>query len=121
MSRKILTIDDSLTVRQLLNMTLSGAGYEVCEAEDGEQALRLVLKEQFDVIITDLNMPRIDGINLIEKVREIPGYRFIPIIMLTTENHEGMKQKGKSAGASGWIVKPFRGDQVLEVVRRVLP
>lgn len=121
MPRKILTVDDSSTVRLLLNLTLSGAGYEVREAKDGEHALELLLNEQFDMLITDLNMPKIDGIALIEKIRGLSGYRFVPIVMLTTENHEGIKQKGKAAGASGWIVKPFRSDQILGVVRRVLP
>ncbi|PLX81120.1 MAG: two-component system response regulator [Desulfuromonas sp.] len=121
MARKILTVDDSATVRQLLNMTLTDAGYDVTEAADGKQALSLVAENQFDMLVTDLNMPEIDGIKLIEEVRKIPGNRFMPIIMLTTESHEGVRKKGKIAGASGWIVKPFRPEQVLGVVRMVMP
>ncbi|PLX81110.1 MAG: two-component system response regulator [Desulfuromonas sp.] len=121
MARKILAVDDSPTVRQLLRLTLSEAGYEVYEAQDGGEALNMVREQQFDMLVTDLNMPQIDGIELIEQVRKIPGNRFMPIIMLTTETNDGIKQRGKLAGASGWIVKPFRPEQVLGVVRMVMP
>lgn len=121
MARKILTVDDSPTVRQLLHMTLSDAGYDVVEAADGEEALAKVRENQFDMLVTDLNMPKIDGIALIEAVRKIPGNRFMPIIMLTTESNDGIKKKGKTVGASGWIVKPFKPEQVLGVVRMVMP
>lgn len=121
MARKILTVDDSPTVRQLLKMTLTDAGYEVMEAADGREALSMVRQHQFDMLVTDLNMPQIDGIQLIEEVRKIPGNRFMPIIMLTTESHDGIRKKGKIAGASGWIVKPFKPEQVLGVVRMIMP
>lgn len=121
MGRKILAVDDSPTVRQLLHLTLSDAGYDVVEAEDGEQALQKFSENQFDMLVTDLNMPNLDGIRLIEEVRKLPGNRFLPIIMLTTESKDGVRQQGKRAGASGWIVKPFRPEQVLGVVRMVMP
>ncbi|PLX81407.1 MAG: two-component system response regulator [Desulfuromonas sp.] len=121
MGRRILTVDDSPTVRTLLNSTLSDAGYDVAEAENGEQALRMIGEDQFDMLVTDLNMPKVDGIQLIEEVRKLPGNRFMPIIMLTTESKDGVRQLGKRAGASGWIVKPFRPEQVLGVVRMVMP
>lgn len=121
MARKILTVDDSPTVRQLLRTTLSDAGYDVVEAENGEQALKLVGDQEIDLLVTDLNMPKVDGITLIERIRQLPGKRFLPIIMLTTEGHEATRRRGKTAGASGWILKPFRPEQVLGVVRMVMP
>lgn len=121
MARTILTVDDSSTVRHSLKMTLTEAGYLVLEAEDGDQALEVIRANQVDMLVTDLNMPGMDGIRLIEEIRKIPGNRFMPIIMLTTESHDGIRQRGKLAGASGWIIKPFRPEQVLGVVRMVMP
>lgn len=120
MSKKILTVDDSPTVRQMVGLTLRDAGYEVVEAVDGVDALRRMEQEPVDMLITDLNMPRMDGVGLIKPVRENPANRFIPIIMLTTESHAEKKLAGKVAGASGWIVKPFKPEQLLGVVRMVL-
>lgn len=118
--RKIMTVDDSATVRQMLSFTLQDAGYEVIEASDGVDALEKLKSESVQMLITDLNMPQMDGIELIREVRKNPGNRFVPIIMLTTESHEQKKQAGKSAGASGWIVKPFKPEQLLRVVKMVL-
>jgi two-component system chemotaxis response regulator CheY len=118
--RKIMTVDDSATVRQMLSFTLQDAGYEVIEAADGVEALEKLKNESIRMLITDLNMPQMDGIELIREVRKTPGNRFVPIIMLTTESHEQKKQAGKTAGASGWIVKPFRPEQLLRVVNMVL-
>jgi two-component system chemotaxis response regulator CheY len=118
--RKIMTVDDSATVRQMLSFTLQDAGYEVIEAADGVEALEKLKNESIRMLITDLNMPQMDGIELIREVRKTPGNRFVPIIMLTTESHEQKKQAGKTAGASGWIVKPFRPEQLLRVVKMVL-
>jgi two-component system, chemotaxis family, chemotaxis protein CheY len=121
MAKRIMTVDDSATVRQMLTFTLEDAGYQVLEAVDGVEALaKLTAGEKVDMLITDLNMPNMDGIELIRAVRKDPTYRFIPIIMLTTETQESKRQEGKSAGASGWIVKPFKPQQVLAVVRMVL-
>lgn len=118
--KRIMTVDDSATIRQMVALTLRDAGYEVVEAVDGRDALRLLAQESVDMLITDLNMPNLDGVGLIREVRKNPAHRFIPIIMLTTESHDSKKQEGKAAGASGWIVKPFKPEQLLGVVRMVL-
>jgi len=120
-SKKILTVDDSPTVREMLKTTLQNAGFNVLQAINGEEALKLLEAESIEMLITDLNMPKLDGISLIREVRKSPGGRFLPIIMLTTESQEDKKREGKSAGASGWIVKPFKPEQLLSVVRMVLP
>lgn len=120
MSKRILVVDDSMTVRQVLKMTLEGAGYEVVEAEDGFDALGRLETNLFEMVVTDLNMPNLDGIGLIRRIRENLECRFMPIIMLTTESAEGKKRAGKEAGASGWIVKPFKPEQLLKVVSMVL-
>ncbi|PLX83135.1 MAG: two-component system response regulator [Desulfuromonas sp.] len=121
MASRILTVDDSPTVRQLLGTTLMDAGYEVVEAKDGEEALKIMENQHVDMLVTDLNMPKLDGIGLVKQVRKLPGHRFMPIIMLTTETNDEFKRQGKVVGASGWIVKPFRPEQVLGVVRMVMP
>jgi two-component system chemotaxis response regulator CheY len=118
--KKIMTVDDSATIRQMVALTLRDAGYEVIEAVDGRDALERLAKESVDMLISDLNMPNLDGVALIRAVRQQPANRFIPIIMLTTESHDSKKQEGKAAGASGWIVKPFKAEQLLGVVRMVL-
>lgn len=120
MSKCILVVDDSETVRQVLQLTLSKAGFEVVEAEDGVDALSKLSNESVDMIVTDLNMPNMDGLELIRKVREEGSYRFTPIVMLTTESSEEKKQAGRAAGASGWIVKPFKPEQLLKVVKMIL-
>lgn len=121
MAKRVMTVDDSPTVRQVLQMSLGGAGYNVVEAGDGEEALKKLEIEKVDLIVTDLDMPRMDGISLIQNVRKQPGNRFMPIIMLTTESLPERRQAGKAAGASGWINKPFRSDQLLAVVRMICP
>jgi two-component system chemotaxis response regulator CheY len=119
MARTIMTVDDSASVRQLVAFTLRTAGYEVLEAVDGQDALAR-LKGPVHLVITDLNMPRLDGIGLIRSIRGLPAYKYIPVIMLTTESQDSKKQAGKAAGATGWIVKPFSQDQLLAVVKKVL-
>lgn len=119
MAKTILTVDDSASVRQMVKFTLSGAGYSVIEAVDGQDAL-VKLEAPVHLVITDLNMPNLDGIGLIRKVRATPACKGIPIIMLTTESQEARKQEGKAAGATGWIVKPFTTQQLLAVVKRVI-
>ena len=118
--KRIMTVDDSATIRQMVALTLRDAGYEVVEAVDGVDALNRLAQESVDMLITDLNMPNLDGVGLIRAVRQDPANRFIPIIMLTTESHDSKKQEGKAAGASGWIVKPFKPEQLLGVVKMVL-
>jgi two-component system, chemotaxis family, chemotaxis protein CheY len=116
----ILTVDDSASIRQMVSFTLRIAGYEVIEAVDGMDALSKLNGTKIHLIITDLNMPNLDGIGLIRKVRTNPIYRFIPILMLTTESQEEKKILGKAAGATGWIIKPFKPEQLLAVIKKVL-
>jgi two-component system chemotaxis response regulator CheY len=120
MAKCILVVDDSETVRQVLQMSLANAGFDVVEAEDGVDALNKLSGAQVDMLITDLNMPNMDGLELIKKVREEGSHRFTPIVMLTTESSEVKKLAGREAGASGWIVKPFKPEQLLKVVKMVL-
>ena len=119
MAKVILTVDDSASVRQMVKFTLSDAGYTVIEAVDGTDALAK-LTRPVNLVITDLNMPNLDGIGLIRSVRALPAYKGIPIVMLTTESQDARKQEGKAAGATGWIVKPFATQQLLAVVKRVV-
>jgi len=121
MAKCVLVVDDSETVRQVLQLTLSNAGFDVIEAEDGDDALeKLVSSPAVDMLITDLNMPNMDGLELIRKIRDDGKHRFTPIVMLTTESSEEKKRAGREAGASGWIVKPFKPEQLLKVVKMVL-
>ncbi|NLU99327.1 response regulator [Marinomonas sp. UCMA 3892] len=120
MSKKLLIVDDSPSVRQMVEMTLKGAGYAVKTASDGQAALNLCKTEMFDFVLTDQNMPNMDGITLIKSLRAMPSYARVPLIVLTTEAGENMKQKGKAAGATGWMVKPFDPKKLLEVVAKVL-
>ena len=115
-----MTVDDSASMRQMIGFTLEKEGYEIVSAVDGVDALNKLDSATVQMVITDLNMPNMDGIELIKSVREISQYRFIPIIMLTTESENSKKQEGKSAGATGWIVKPFKPDQLIGVVKKVL-
>lgn len=115
-----MIVDDSTSVRQMVSFTIKNAGYGVIEASDGQDALNKLGSAEIHMIITDLNMPNLDGIGLIRNVRTKPSFKFVPIIMLTTESQESKKQEGKSAGATGWIVKPFRPEQLTAVVRKVL-
>ncbi len=119
MSKLIMTADDSASVRQMVSFTLKKEGYDVLEAIDGKDALTK-MNGSVKMLITDLNMPNMDGITLIKQVRSNPVYKFIPIIMLTTESQDSKKQEGKSAGATGWIVKPFKPEQLVAVVKKVL-
>jgi two-component system chemotaxis response regulator CheY len=120
MPKTIMTVDDSASIRQMVTFTLSEAGYAVVEAVDGQDALNKLNGTPVHMMIVDLNMPKIDGIELIRQVRAQPAYKFIPIIMLTTESQAAKKEQGKAAGATGWIVKPFRPEQLLGVVKKVL-
>ena len=119
MAKVILTVDDSASIRQMVKFTLSDAGYDVVEAIDGKDALAKLAKP-VNLVITDLNMPNLDGIGLIRSVRANPACKGIPIVMLTTESQESRKQEGKAAGATGWIVKPFTKQQMLAVVKRII-
>ncbi|MDX2110202.1 MAG: response regulator [Verrucomicrobiota bacterium] len=120
MTKTIMTVDDSASMRQMVSFTLQQAGFKVIEAMDGQDALSKLNGTAINLLITDLNMPRVDGIELIKRVRMLPAFRYIPILMLTTESQDDKKQAGKAAGATGWIVKPFKQDQLVAVVNKVI-
>jgi len=117
---RILAVDDSTSMRQMVSFTLKTAGFDVVEAIDGVEALQAAKGQQFDVIISDVNMPNMDGITLVKEIRSLANYKFVPILMLTTESSSEKKQAGRAAGATGWIVKPFNPDQLLATVNKVV-
>ncbi|PWC82706.1 Fis family transcriptional regulator [Azospirillum sp. TSH100] len=117
--KKVMTVDDSRTMRDMVSFTLRGAGYDVVEAADGQQAMSAIAVTKVDLVITDLNMPVMDGLTLIRRLRAIPAHRTLPILMLTTEADESKKAEGRAAGATGWIVKPFNPDKLVSVVQKV--
>lgn len=118
--KKIMTVDDSSSMRQMVGFTLKGAGYDVVEASNGKEALERMIGNSVDMLLVDLNMPVMDGIQLIREIRKNESHRFVPIVMLTTESQEIKKREGKEAGATGWIVKPFKPEQLVAVVKKVL-
>lgn len=118
-AKTILTVDDSRTMRDMLLMTLRDAGYDVVQAEDGEEGLEKLSGLRPDAIITDINMPKLDGFGFIEKVREDPTNVSVPILVLTTESEQDRKDRARAAGATGWIVKPFNPGKLLDALRRV--
>lgn len=120
MTASILTVDDSSSLRMAIRIALSGAGYAVTEAADGVEGLAKASSAKFDMIITDLNMPNMDGLTMIKEVRKLAIQTGTPIIFLTTESDDGIKQQAKAAGATGWLVKPFVPDQLLKIARKVL-
>ncbi|WP_018151825.1 response regulator [Leeia oryzae] len=119
MAKTILTVDDSASIRQMVAFTLKSAGYTVLEAVDGNAGLNTAKSNSIDLVLTDQNMPGMDGLTLIKHLRALPQYRSTPILMLTTEAGETMKQQGRAAGATGWLVKPFDPAKLLEVVKKV--
>lgn len=122
MGKTALIVDDSRTMRQMVAFTLTNAGFTVIEAEDGKDAVNKVSAgTKLDIIVTDLNMPEMDGITLIKELRRLTAYKFTPILMLTTESAMDKKKEGKEAGATGWIVKPFNPDVLLKTIAKVLP
>lgn len=120
MSKTILTVDDSPSLRQMVRLTLVGGGYDVIEASDGKDALSKANGASVNMVVTDLNMPVMDGLALIRELRKLPAYKGIPIVFLTTESDESKKREAKEAGATGWLTKPFKQDQLLAVVKKVL-
>ncbi len=120
MAGVILAVDDSASMRQMVNFTLKGAGYEVVQAIDGVEALEYARLHSVDLVLTDVNMPRMDGITLVKELRALPSYKYTPMLVLTTESSQDKKMQGKQAGATGWIVKPFNPDQLLATIARVL-
>lgn len=120
MAKTILAVDDSASIRQMVAFTLKGAGYEIVEAVDGMDGLEKAKARMFNLVLTDQNMPRMDGMTLIKSLRALPQYRTTPILVLTTEASDAMKQAGRAAGATGWLVKPFDPQKLIEVVKKVI-
>ncbi len=120
MTASILTVDDSSSLRMAIRIALSGAGYDVSEAVDGLDGLNKAKASKFDMIIADLNMPNMNGLEMIREIRKLPIQTGTPIIFLTTESDEAMKQEARAAGATGWLVKPFVPDQLLRIAAKVL-
>ena len=120
MAKRVLTVDDSISTRQMVATTLRSAGYEVVEAVDGQEGLDKARSRQMDLVLTDQNMPRMDGLSLIKALRLLPGYKSAPILVLSMESSETMKSQGQVAGATGWLVKPFDPPKLLEAVKKVI-
>lgn len=120
MAITILTVDDSASIRQMVSFTLRAAGYEVVEASDGLDGLEKAKSKAINLVLTDQNMPKMDGITFIKSLRELPQYKTTPILILTTESSDVMKSQGRAAGATGWLVKPFDPQKLLGVVKKVL-
>lgn len=118
--KTVLSVDDSASIRQMVKLTLSGAGYQVVEAENGAEGLQKAQGTAVNMIVTDLNMPVMDGLSFIREVRKLPAYKGVPILFLTTESDAAIKQEAKAAGATGWITKPFQQEQLLAVVKKVI-
>jgi two-component system, chemotaxis family, chemotaxis protein CheY len=119
-NRVILAVDDSASMRQMVRFTLESAGYKVIQAVDGVDALDFAKGSTVDLVLTDVNMPRMDGITLVRELRGLSTYKFTPMLVLTTESGQETKQRGRQAGATGWIVKPFNPEQLLSTIARVL-
>lgn len=117
---KILAVDDSASMRQMVSFTLKQQGHQVTDAVDGQDALAKAKSGSFDLVITDVNMPKMDGITLVRELRALPAFKGVPILLLTTESAVEKKQEGKKAGATGWLVKPFDPDQLLSTIKKVL-
>jgi two-component system, chemotaxis family, chemotaxis protein CheY len=120
MAKTVLAVDDSASIRQMVSFTLKSAGYEVIEAVDGVDGLDKAKAGACNLVLTDQNMPRMDGLSLIKSLRALPAYKTTPILMLTTESSDAMKSQGRAAGATGWLVKPFDPQKLIEVVRKVI-
>jgi two-component system, chemotaxis family, chemotaxis protein CheY len=119
MAKTIMVVDDSASIRQVVGIALKGAGYDVLEGCDGQDALAKLTGQKVHLIISDVNMPNMDGISFVKAVKQMPNYKFTPIIMLTTESQEAKKQEGQSAGAKAWVVKPFKPEQMLDAVSKL--
>jgi two-component system chemotaxis response regulator CheY len=121
MSKKILIVDDSVTMRKMVGMTLRKAGFEVIEGTNGQEGLKALEREQVVLVISDVNMPIMDGISMVRAIRQLPAYRLTPILLLTTEIEDSKKQAARTAGATGWMKKPFQPENLLTIVAKVLP
>ncbi|HAT33774.1 MAG TPA: two-component system response regulator [Janthinobacterium sp.] len=122
MAKTIMIVDDSISIRQIVGIALKGAGYEVIEGKDGQDALSKLTGQKIHLVISDVNMPNMDGISFVKALKQLPSYKFTPVIMLTTESQESKKQEGQAAGAKAWVVKPFKPEVLLGAVQKlVLP
>lgn len=122
MAKTIMIVDDSASLRQVVGIALRGAGYEVLEASDGKDALGKLKGQKVHLMISDVNMPNMDGISFVKAVKQIPAYKFTPVVMLTTESQDAKKKEGQEAGAKAWVLKPFKPEQMIGVVQKlVLP
>lgn len=120
MSKTVMVVDDSASLRQVVGIALKGAGYQVIEGSDGADALAKLSGQRINLIISDVNMPNMDGISFVSALKQMPAYKFTPVIMLTTESEEGRKAQGKAAGAKAWVVKPFKPDVLLSAVQKLI-
>lgn len=120
MAKTIMIVDDSASLRQVVAIALKGAGYDVIEGSDGKDALRKLVGQKVHLIISDVNMPNMDGIAFLSAVKQMPAYKFTPVIMLTTESQESKKREGQAAGAKAWVLKPFKPDLLLTAVRKLI-
>ncbi|WP_296178514.1 response regulator [Pseudomonas sp. UBA1879] len=120
MAKTVLVVDDSASIRQVVGLTLKGAGYDVIEGSDGRDALSKLTGQKVHLIISDVNMPNMDGITFVKEVKKLAAYKFTPIIMLTTESQESRKQEGQAAGARAWVVKPFQPAQMMAAVAKLI-
>ncbi|MBL8469262.1 response regulator [Methyloversatilis discipulorum] len=119
MAKTIMVVDDSASLRQVVGIALKSAGYEICEASDGRDALSKLNGQKVHLVVSDVNMPNMDGITFVKELRKLPAYKFTPVIMLTTENQEAKKAEGQAAGAKAWMVKPFKPEQMLMAVSKL--
>ncbi|OYY95208.1 MAG: two-component system response regulator [Hydrogenophilales bacterium 28-61-23] len=120
MAKTILIVDDSASIRQVVGLTLKGAGYDIVDAVDGKDALTKLDGRKINLVISDVNMPNMDGISFVKQMKTMPAYKFTPVIMLTTEGSEAMKRDGQAAGAKAWVVKPFQPAQMLDAVSKLI-
>lgn len=120
MGKTILIVDDSISLRQVVKMTLTGAGYDVLEADNGQEALKILDGRKIHLVVSDVNMPVMDGITLLKNIKQLPNYKFTPVIMLTTESGDAKKQEGQQAGAKAWVVKPFQPPVLLNAVSKLI-
>ena len=120
MPKTILMVDDAMSMRGLVAMTLRNSGYQVVEASDGVDALKKIGNQKVNMVVTDFNMPNMNGIELIKNLKADPQYKFLPVVVLTTESEDGKKQQGQMAGAKAWIVKPFKPETLLAVVKKII-
>lgn len=120
MAKTIMIVDDSTTLRQVVSIALKGAGYDVIEGSDGKDALAKLTGQKVHLIISDVNMPNMDGLTFVSEVKKLPAYKFTPVIMLTTEAGEDKKAAGQAAGAKAWVIKPFKPDQMLNAVSKLI-